>query len=433
MPQSVAGATGEVSKPVDLTNLANGGIGHRTDSEREVILRQLERILASPSFWSSKRYSALLKYLVDRTLQGRSDELKERTIGVAVFERPPDYDTSADHVVRSAGSELRKRLALYYVERGSEDETRIELRPGSYVPQFRLPDKVSPEAGAVDSPPEQPEERTKAVPGRSWQWLALLSTFVAGVLLVSGVFLLSSWHAETALDRFWSPVVAESNTVLLCIGMTRSNSTGVQQTPEGGAAVGGQPSAATTTPRGPLDQPVAVGDAMTLARLAGVLQARGKGFQILSEPSTTFENLRQNPVVLIGAFNNEWSIRLVGRLRFRFETPVQGGGRFIRDTQSPSRSVWSLISSLQAGVSKDYAIVVRCLNPETGKFVIAAAGLRAPGTMAAGEFLTSPEHMKKLAAQAPRGWEHKNLEVVLSTDVVKGVAGPPSIVASHFW
>jgi len=45
---------------------------------------------------------------------------------------------TSDHSVRSAAGEIRKRLAQYYLERGHEAEIRIDLLPGSYVPQFRF-------------------------------------------------------------------------------------------------------------------------------------------------------------------------------------------------------------------------------------------------------------------------------------------------------
>src|SRR5204862_4857013 len=75
-------------------------------------------------------------YIVVRTLEGNEGHLKERTIGIEVFHRTPDYDTANDHVVRSAMSEVRRRLSQYYGEGGSESDVKIELLPGSYVPHF---------------------------------------------------------------------------------------------------------------------------------------------------------------------------------------------------------------------------------------------------------------------------------------------------------
>ena len=65
--------------------------------------------------------------------------------------------------------------------------------------------------------------------------------------------------------------------------------------------------------------------------------------------------------------------------------------------------------------------------------VVTAAGLSVFGTLAAGEFLTTPAEFRKILRVAPKGWQHKNFELVLSTDVIRGKSGHPNIVAAHFW
>ena len=91
----------------------------QTKQDRDAILRELEAVLASPHFCNSKRYPTLLQYIVENTLAGKLDLLKERTLGVEVFDRPPTYDTNTDTVVRYTAGEVRKRLLLYYSEHAS--------------------------------------------------------------------------------------------------------------------------------------------------------------------------------------------------------------------------------------------------------------------------------------------------------------------------
>ena len=69
--------------------------------ESAAVLAQLDRILSTPLFQHSKRYPTLLRHVVEQTLRGAGDELKERTLGITVFRRSPEYDTSADPVVRN--------------------------------------------------------------------------------------------------------------------------------------------------------------------------------------------------------------------------------------------------------------------------------------------------------------------------------------------
>src|SRR5260370_2806412 len=110
-----------------------------SEAEREAVRNQLERMLANQLFKNRKRYPNLLRYIVEHTLAGLPGELKERTLGVEVFGRQPDYDTNADPVVRATAGEIRKRIAQYYHEHGHEAEIRIDLLPGSYVPEFEIP------------------------------------------------------------------------------------------------------------------------------------------------------------------------------------------------------------------------------------------------------------------------------------------------------
>src|SRR6202012_5951026 len=86
-----------------------------------------------------KRYPALLRYIVEKTLDGEADHLKERTLGVEVFARQSAYDTNADTVVPYTACEVRKRLSLYYHELGLKPAIQISLPAGSYVPEFLHP------------------------------------------------------------------------------------------------------------------------------------------------------------------------------------------------------------------------------------------------------------------------------------------------------
>src|ERR1700736_4317538 len=126
----------KVSGPIALPTVAADV--SETDVQRAAIQAQLERILANPLFKNSKRYPTLLRYVVERTLDGHPGELKERTLGIEVFGREPDYDTNLDPVVRTTAAEIRKRLAQYYQDPSHEGQLRIDLPLGSYAPEFRL-------------------------------------------------------------------------------------------------------------------------------------------------------------------------------------------------------------------------------------------------------------------------------------------------------
>ena len=93
---------------------------------------------ASHAFAGSKRTQDFLHLIVEHTLVGDFDSLRERMIGAEMFGRPVDYDTGSDSVVRVKATEVRKRLAQYYLEATRRPAVRIGLPSGSYVPRFTL-------------------------------------------------------------------------------------------------------------------------------------------------------------------------------------------------------------------------------------------------------------------------------------------------------
>src|SRR5262245_48640712 len=108
----------------------------------QLIREELERVLSGAAFARSERVSKLLRFLVERHIEGRDDELKESVIAVEVFGRRPDYDPKVDSTVRSEAVRLRARLSKYYSTEGSQDRVVIDLRKGGYVPSFRLRETV---------------------------------------------------------------------------------------------------------------------------------------------------------------------------------------------------------------------------------------------------------------------------------------------------
>lgn len=107
-------------------------------SQHSAIRRQLEKIAAHGLFARSERMVRFLRLAVERTLEGKADELKEYLIGVEVFDRPSSYDPRVDPIVRVEARRLRSKLKAYYAGDGNNDPVRIEFRTGGYAPQIRL-------------------------------------------------------------------------------------------------------------------------------------------------------------------------------------------------------------------------------------------------------------------------------------------------------
>src|SRR5262245_22583610 len=80
----------------------------------EMVRSHLEEVLSSQVFAGSERLRRFLRFLVESTLEGQRDQLKEYTVGVSVFERGPEYDPRIDPAVRVHAGKLRDRLREFY-------------------------------------------------------------------------------------------------------------------------------------------------------------------------------------------------------------------------------------------------------------------------------------------------------------------------------
>ena len=148
---------------------------------------EVERILASRGFASAGRLSRLLRYVVDKTLAGEADQLKEYAVGIEVFDRDDKYDPRLDSIVRVEAGRLRSRLDEYYNGEGANAPMRITLPRGGYVAHFEL----RPEPVAYPRPDAPTHPRTLAPShSRSWaSWpltLGLIAAVAAMVVWLVG-------------------------------------------------------------------------------------------------------------------------------------------------------------------------------------------------------------------------------------------------------
>jgi hypothetical protein len=197
-----------------------------------------------------------------------------------------------------------------------------------------------------------------------------------------------------------------------------------------------QPPAQTTTFAEHLNNPyhhVSVWVALALTHATTVLEQHRKAYDVKESQETTLEDIRSRPIVLVGALNNNWTLRLTAPLRFHFSVTANGMQNIV-DAANPGPTGWTVPSSEPyPSVTTDYALVARFRDPTTECPVLVIAGIGPYGTEAAGEFVQSPQHLAELAAELPRGWENKNLEVVIKTNVIGAKAGPPVLVSTYTW
>ena len=416
----------------------------QTSPEAATVRLQLDRLLASPQFRTSKRCQALLTHVIESYLEGALERVKERIIGFEVFGREPSYDTNQDSVVRTTAAEVRKRLAQYYLEPKHEREIRFLLPPGSYVPEFRLPlpPAPAPSAPAVSAPAVLPElpAPVGVELSRRWVWAA-----AALIPLAATVFWFLPPFRQSELDAFWRPLIEDRADVVICIEQPlriytfdgprvdelNGKMVGTSSLPPVPAEVlqGTQLNLSELKTVG--NRYFSFGDTIASIRVAELLARKSKAFQVLGDRATSYHDLRGRPAVLVGEFNNQWTNGLIRGLRYYIEKNTENRTYDVRDRQNAGR----VIASVTREVTRpaEYAIVSRVFDASTEKTVIAIAGMTYAGTGSVGDFLTNPAYIHEAFQRAPAGWYRKNIQVVLETTLVGGTAGPPKVVATHFW
>lgn len=391
----------------------------QTEAERQQIRDQLKNLLVSPHFANSKRYPNLLRYVVEQTLEGNDDQLKERTLGVEVFNRPADYDTNQDPVVRLSAAEVRKRLALYYQQPDHQQkELMIGLSPGSYVPYFAPAPSAGSETIEEDVTPGLEPARTIS---RRSIWLFAAAIGLAGVLALS-----LGWHVlfpPPVAEQFWSPLLASSGRVTLCVGA-----------PDEMASPTDNVSSPPTTLYDEIRSSGRLGTAnvVTLIHVGAALTNYHKAFRLALASQASFPELREGPVVLVGAMDNTWTMRLTQSLRYGFA--MDDKMMYVVDHKNPTARNWSVsLTQRPSSLSTDFAVIARYHDPTLDQPVVLAAGLSRQGTEAASEILSNADFLKMLFQKSPRNWKTVNLEAVVQTEVIDGHPGPSHIVAIEYW
>ena len=405
--------------------------------DSSTVREQLSRLLVHPLFANSKRYPALLAYTVEQTLLGNASELKERSIGIEVFGRAPTYDANADPVVRITAGEVRKRLSIYYYDAAHSGELVIELPIGSYVPVFRQPElPAEHQAGEAElnlAPAGVPSVEVSKRRRLSWIPIAGLAALACAVGIGIGLRIHPPPPVEppSNMDRFWEPFTSSASPTTFCLGEPAKN-INMDSLDSFDAPVSPPVQPQQLYVRLHLSGNLALADVVTLTRTAAALAARHKSFRVVPASGASFAQLREGPIVLIGAFDNIWTLRVTQKLRFGFES--KDGEALIVDRRSKEKTTWATAWDLPyQKLSRDYAIVARIHDSTTGQPVIIAAGISEEGTEAAGEILYNPVYLDTLLAKAPANWEKLNLQAVIETQVIEGHPGPPNVLAVETW
>ena len=398
--------------------------GHAVRISEEAIREQLNRVLASHEFRTSKRSQDFLKYVIENTLSGHADILKERTIGIEVFGRPTSYEPSDDATVRVKAGEVRKRLGLYYAGQGAHDPIRIELPGGTYVPEFHWSgsevtlEQVPAESGEPGA--EIAPTKIVAASSRTLRTWIRLGIALACLVLVAFLWFRTR-TAPSAMEQFWSPVLQGSSPVSVCVAYVPD----LYKLRDPSAT---QPTRLEDFMPIP-DQFVGNGDLVAVSKMSAMLARLQRPYRVRVGGEVSFNDLRAAPAILIGYSYTRWK-EISSQLRFFIDTSRRPLG--ITDNGKPTK--WSLADVPANGrTSEDYAIVSRVFHADTHAMLVEIAGIKDYGTEAAADLVTNPDLLAEALRGAPAGWQNKNLQLVLHVKVIAGAPSSPLVVESHFW
>ncbi len=427
---------------------------------RAAVKAELDLILAAPAFSQSMRCKSFLRHVVLNALAGNTDQLKERIIGVTVFDRPNDFNTGGDSIVRVTANEVRKRISQFYQESKVAHSVQIDLPRGSYVPEFRIhPAEHNPvitevvasgdseqEHEVKESSPE-PEPRSSAfhpglpasktseaaIIGASDKRgaLALLTSVSLLVVLLGAVAItygIVRTREKKPAARIWGAFLAAKTPVLLALG-THDIS---------------DPNAQSSSAKDQFynlilhREIVPIDDVEVLTSIEKLLAKNGIAYRVVAAEQVSLADLQKQPVVLIGAAGNQWTLRLTQGLRYRIRVdrpagPNQAPLMSIVDSDEPGSVVWKLDFSVPMDRWKhDYAIVAREDDASIGVPVLVIAGLGNFGNLAASEVIASNALAQKLTNDGACK-EMPNFEAVIGADITDARAGPPQILRETCW
>jgi hypothetical protein len=394
----------------------------------------------------------MLRYVVERTLKQERESLRERVIGIEVFGKRSDYDTSEDPVVRIRAADIRKRLAQYYQDAAHADiRVRIEIPSGSYVavfeviPQEHITPSVEPDAALAAPGPLPPtnavapavgQERKVVLPHFRHRAFWIAACLI--VVVLSAITVLRFLHQRSdALQQFWSPVLGSSKPVLIYGGANavyRLSTSFLDRYRKEHHIENQGPEFFVNFSR---EERIDASDLIPVTNTTADPNACAYFVSLLTRYKIPYEirygsdistgDLINSPAILIGGFNNSWTLNITHQLRFVFKE-----GDHIEDTWGRTKG-WQIVRLPNNAVQEDYAVITRLLDPKTGQILLSVAGIGELGTETAAEFLTSPREMEELEQSAPPGWQRMNMQVVLHVKVLNQALDKENIVATQYW
>jgi hypothetical protein len=399
---------------------------------------QLERLLVSKTFEGSEVHRRLLGYLAEKSIAGEADRLKEYTVGLEAFGKPPTYDPKHDSIVRLQLGRLRQKLAVYYQNEANGDDVLVSVPKGAFKLVFE------PRVAHVQA-------RNPAA-GNWWRRLlpvALAATTLWGIVTTVALVRAQRWAAPAEenwtpeLEELWAPMAEGPRPLLVCLGtpmFVRFPKFGFFRDPKTNEWAETERSERIAAARRAFEDQAlpsynftGAGEASAAFLLARALAMRKHDLQVTRSNILSWQQVAADNVVFIGppkfnvqlqasALTEEIVVEAAG---IRNRKPNPGEPEFLQDHVQPGTP---------EGIT--HALITRSRAPSgNGELLVLAANASA-GTLAAAEWLTEPWHAKDLverlrSAPGAGGKVPRHFQIVLKVAFQQGIPVQTSYAFHH--
>lgn len=443
----------------------------RTPEDLSTLRKHLNDIIQGEAFRGSRRSAQFLQYVVEKSISQDASALKERSIGIELFGRDPAYDTSEDAIVRVTASDVRRRLLQHYGRFGDASAFRINLSPGTYIPDIYRDLPFSPARHVVESasqtiemaaPIAAPTPQTSvpaAIPVElnvpqsrqsrpGWLWPVLILTLVN--LVGWGLLWRSRRGVEPRPLRIlpWSALFNPShNTQIITSDPNIAEIQGLTGHPVSVSDYANQKYGCDTLPPDKADlahicRSVLMGDkaaqvdTAVVAKIAALAQMSGSRVLVHGARSLRLSDLNtDDSFILLGSFlTNPWTELFADQLDFRIVYDPTQSQQVIRNFHPRPGELPSYVPTAKGfGTGRSYATISFVHNPNHMGYVLLLAGADAEGTEASGSLVTNLPQLDvalKKCGITSSGIP-KPFQIVLQLNTMAGSPTRAEVLACH--
>jgi hypothetical protein len=437
----------------------------------------LQELVSGETFRASPRSQQFLQYIVEKSIRGDFESLKERMIGIELFGRPASFDTGEDSIVRVTASDVRKRLHQHYGWHGHESALRLSIPSGSYIPEITwnpppvsaAPASISPQPDPVETPESHPvenvEQKDEESAPNKFRLSAIgfsvrvnLFSILAIILVLALTFGLGLYVQKQRTLSVkqsilpWSALLHPGRTLQIVTSdpdfaaeQEITNQAGSLADYSKGIYV---PENAGISPelrdfsnwylRGNKAADIDIRIVSDITRLA---QATSTPIQIRSARSLQLSDFHtDDDFVLLGnPLSNPWAARFNDQLDFRFILGKDSRPYSIENIRPQGKEPARYSPKdpqfvpKQPSTGTDFAIVAFVGNPNQSGQVLLIAGTGPAGTEAAAQLSTNVPKLTQVlrGCDVQPGAQLHHFEILLKVDVVISSLSSADVIACH--